>query len=453
MSMFTYFFWLVTFVAGVVVAFFVPETTVPVGGKFVFIGAWGAVLGLVLYNVCKRKLDIAEEDFNEALYSIKDSKLSMTSDLAVAGPDPLAAPTEPEDMPLPTGAISSKEALAKKVDEINVKFPLAAWKKYTRCLLKNRPVPEVIKSLEDLLPQLFPNASGILYMYAGTQTDLRKVLSFGETVISDDVIRPVECASFDAGDIVITDYSNPSVNGGCTHLHLHPHGISFCAPIEGCEEHFGILSLQTDVLPDNESMDDWHAKVSAVAASFGLYIATQNLSARYKQHSIRDTLTGLFNRRYMEESLVREVSAATRHRSPIGLIMLYPDAVAQIQEHRGRHAVEQLLWELGQRLPGYVRNEDIPCRYEGEVFCVILPGADLKITRDRAERIRHEISQLKIAYGETVLETTLSIGVAVMPTHAGDARGLLMAAGESMQMAIQSGANRVILADALGKKQ
>ncbi|SHL81439.1 diguanylate cyclase (GGDEF) domain-containing protein [Fibrobacter sp. UWT2] len=453
MSMFTYFFWLVAFIAGVAISYFVPETTVSIGGKFIFVGAWGAVLGLVLYNVCKRKLDIAEEDFNEALYSIKDSKLSMTSELPVTSPDPLAAQPEPEDMPLPTGAISSKEALAKKVDEICVKFPLDAWKKYTRCLLKDRPVPEVIKSLEELLPQLFPNASGILYMYAGTQTDLHKVLSFGETVISDDVIRPVECASFDAGDIVIADYSNPSLNGGCTHLHLHPHGVSFCAPIEGSEEHFGIFSLQTDVLPDNESMDDWHAKVSAVATTLGLYVANQNLSARYRQHSIRDSLTGLFNRRYMEESLVREVSAATRHRSPIGLIMLYPDAVAQIQEQRGRHAVEQLLWELGQRLPGYVRNEDIPCRYEGEVFCVILPGADLKITRDRAERIRHEISQLKIAYGETVLETTLSIGVAVMPVHAGDARGLLMAAGESMQMAIQSGANRVILADALGKKR
>jgi diguanylate cyclase (GGDEF)-like protein len=451
--MFTYFFWLVAFIAGVAISYFVPETTVSIGGKFIFVGAWGAVLGLVLYNVCKRKLDIAEEDFNEALYSIKDSKLSMTSELPVTSPDPLAAQPEPEDMPLPTGAISSKEALAKKVDEICVKFPLDAWKKYTRCLLKDRPVPEVIKSLEELLPQLFPNASGILYMYAGTQTDLHKVLSFGETVISDDVIRPVECASFDAGDIVIADYSNPSLNGGCTHLHLHPHGVSFCAPIEGSEEHFGIFSLQTDVLPDNESMDDWHAKVSAVATTLGLYVANQNLSARYRQHSIRDSLTGLFNRRYMEESLVREVSAATRHRSPIGLIMLYPDAVAQIQEQRGRHAVEQLLWELGQRLPGYVRNEDIPCRYEGEVFCVILPGADLKITRDRAERIRHEISQLKIAYGETVLETTLSIGVAVMPVHAGDARGLLMAAGESMQMAIQSGANRVILADALGKKR
>ena len=98
--MFTYFFWLVAFIAGVAISYFVPETTVSIGGKFIFVGAWGAVLGLVLYNVCKRKLDIAEEDFNEALYSIKDSKLSMTSELPVTSPDPLAAQPEPEDMPL-----------------------------------------------------------------------------------------------------------------------------------------------------------------------------------------------------------------------------------------------------------------------------------------------------------------------------------------------------------------
>ena len=162
-----------------------------------------------------------------------------------------------------------------------------------------------------------------------------------------------------------------------------------------------------------------------------------------------DALTGLFNRRYMEESLRREVSAARRHNTPIGIIMMYPDAIETVNKERGHHAVEQLLWELGQRLPGFIRTEDIPCRYEGDVFCVILPGADLKITRARAERIRNEISQLKIAYGESVLETTLSMGVAVMPAHAGDARGLLQAAGESMQMAVQSGGNRVILAEAL----
>ncbi|WP_298768689.1 GGDEF domain-containing protein [uncultured Fibrobacter sp.] len=448
MSMITYFIWLVAFVAGVTVSYFVPEDTLSLGGKFVFIGAWGAVLGLVLCSMCKKKVESAEVEFTETLNSIKGEKFDFATGLPIeteSAPEP-----ETEDIPLPKGAVSAKEAL-KNIEEAaaRVGFPLDVWKKYSRTLLKDRPVPEVLQALESLLPQLFPKASGILYMYAGEQTDLHKVLSFGEHVISDDVMRPAECASFDAGDIVITDFSKSDLNGGCTHLHHRPQGISFCAPIEGIEEHFGIFSLQVDALPDNESLDEWHAKVSIVATSLGLYVANQNLNIRYKQHSIRDNLTGLFNRRYMEESLTREVSAAIRHRTPIGLIMMYPDSVEEIQKQRGRHAVEQLLWELGQRLPAYVRNEDIPCRYDGDIFCVILPGADLKITRQRAEKIRNEISQLQIAYGDGILATTLSMGVAVMPVHAGDANSLLYMAGSSMQMAIQSGANRVIIADAL----
>jgi diguanylate cyclase (GGDEF)-like protein len=451
MSFLTYIFWLIAFVAGVVVSYFVPETTLSVGGKFFFVGAWGIVLGFVLYNICKKKVENAEAEFTETLNSIKGEKFDFVTGLPAS--EKREPELEPEDMPLPKGALPAKAAL-EKLDEqaVRVGFPLEVWKQYSRVLLKDRPVPEVVKALENLLPKLFPNAAGILYMYAGTQTDLHKVLSFGPYIISDDVIRPGECASYASGDIVITDYSTPELTGGCTHLHHHPKGVSFCAPIEGIEEHFGIFSLQTDVLPDNESLDDWHAKVSIVATTFGQYIANQNLNVRFKQQSIRDNLTGLFNRRYMEESLSREVSAAIRHKNPIGLIMLYPDAVVDIQQTRGRHAVEQLLWELGQRLPGYVRSEDIPCRYEGEVFCVILPGADLKITRQRADKIRNEISQLQIAYGDTILATTLSMGVSVMPVHASDVNSLLYTAAASMQLAIQSAGNRVIIADALNNR-
>ncbi|WP_297699189.1 GGDEF domain-containing protein [uncultured Fibrobacter sp.] len=451
MSFLTYIFWLIAFVAGVVVSYFVPETTLSVGGKFFFVGAWGIVLGFVLYNICKKKVENAEAEFTETLNSIKGEKFDFVTGLPAS--EKREPELEPEDMPLPKGALPAKAAL-EKLDEqaVRVGFPLDVWKQYSRVLLKDRPVPEVVKALENLLPKLFPNAAGILYMYAGTQTDLHKVLSFGPYIISDDVIRPGECASYASGDIVITDYSTPELTGGCTHLHHHPKGVSFCAPIEGIEEHFGIFSLQTDVLPDNESLDDWHAKVSIVATTFGQYIANQNLNVRFKQQSIRDNLTGLFNRRYMEESLSREVSAAIRHKNPIGLIMLYPDAVVDIQQTRGRHAVEQLLWELGQRLPGYVRSEDIPCRYEGEVFCVILPGADLKITRQRADKIRNEISQLQIAYGDTILATTLSMGVSVMPVHASDVNSLLYTAAASMQLAIQSAGNRVIIADALNNR-
>jgi diguanylate cyclase (GGDEF)-like protein len=235
-------------------------------------------------------------------------------------------------------------------------------------------------------------------------------------------------------------------------LHHHPQGISFCAPIEGLEEHFGILTIQTDELPEGEDLEFWKAKVSIVAATFGLYVANQNLNIRFQQHSIRDGLTGLFNKRYMEESLRREIFAAVRHKNPIGIIMMYPDNVQQIQSARGRHAVDQLLWELGQRLPNFIRNEDIPCRFEGDVLCVILPGAELKITRDRAEKIRNEISQLQISYGDAVLSTTLSLGVSVLPVHATDVESLIFAAQASMQMASNNGGNRVVLADALQQR-
>jgi diguanylate cyclase (GGDEF)-like protein len=186
-----------------------------------------------------------------------------------------------------------------------------------------------------------------------------------------------------------------------------------------------------------------------VAATFGLYVANQNLNLRFQQHSIRDSLTGLFNRRYMEESLRREVAAARRHNTPIGIIMMYPDAIDTIKNEKGHHAVEQLLWELGQRLPGFIRTEDIPCRYDGNVLCVILPGADSKITLERAERIRREISLLQIAYGDGILATNLSLGVAVMPDHAQDEGGLIYGAQMALQLSINNGGSRVVSVDAL----
>lgn len=458
MTMITYIVWLVAFVVGVVAAFLAPETSVPLTAKFGFLAAWGAVLGFVLYTICKKKIENTENDFNENLMYLKENNMELISGLSHDDEHERQEEEEPAPIPepkmdLPKGAISAKEALEQmETATFSVGIPLEPWKAFSRAILKNRPFGEVIKPLQELLPQLFPKASGVLYMYPGNQAELHKILSFGEQVISDDVIHPGECASFDIGDIVVSDFNKPNLTGGCTHLHRHPKGIAFCAPIEGLEEHFGIFTMQTDVLPDQESVEDWHAKVSILATAFGLYVANQNLKVRFEQHSIRDTLTGLFNRRYMEESLQREVTAAIRHKTPIGLIMIYPDMVGEIQNSRGRHAVEQLLWELGQRLPGYIRSEDIPCRYEGEVFCVILPGADLQITRQRAEKIRNEISQLQIAYGNGVLSTTLSVGVSVMPAHANDAASLLYAAQASMQYALQAGSNRVILADVLNQR-
>ena len=458
--MFSYIVWLIFFCGGVVGTYFIPDAKIPLEGKFVFIGAWGAVLGFIYYSIAKRKAQDAEADFAEALNESKQSpKTQYVPVVPTVAADehkvnsPIPPVRNPFESILPPGAMPVKEAFAKAEKHVaKAVFPLDQWNVFCKEILKNRPFPEVIEALEKVLPKLFPNAAGILYMYGDVQSELCKIFSFGDYVISDDKIMPMECASFNKGDIVVTDYKSGKFSGGCTHLHHHPQGISFCAPIEGLEEHFGILTIQADELPEGEDVEFWKAKVSIVAATFGLYVANQNLSIRFQQHSIRDSLTGLFNKRYMEESLRREIFSAARHTTPIGIIMMYPDNVQQIQSTRGRHAVDQLLWELGQRLPNFIRNEDIPCRFEGDVLCVILPGAELKITRDRAEKIRNEISQLQISYGDAVLSTTLSLGVSVLPVHATDVESLIFAAQASMQMASNNGGNRVVLADALQQR-
>ena len=448
MNIVKYIFWLVAFLMGVIVAYVVPEETMSTGAKFIFVGAWGAVLGFVFYTVCKRQIESIENDFNEVLNRPQPKVPQFVS----------VRPQEEKKPELPPGAIPAAQALKQSVPvsvqkldvaALKVGFPLASWNAFKLAVIRNRPFTEVIDAMQKLLPELFPEASGVLYMYGGVQTELSQIFRFGPNVISDETVLPAECASFNTGDIVVTDYSSPEVSSGCTHLHHRPKGIAVCAPVEGLEEHFGILTIQVDKLPETETKEYWQAKVSIVSAAFGLYVANQDLNMRFEQHSIRDVLTGLFNRRYMEESLNREITAATRHKSPIGIVMLYPDAIPAVQNAQGRHAVEQLFWELGQRLPSYIRGEDIPCRYSDDVFCVIMPGADLSITRDRAERIRNEISQLQIAYGEGILATTLSMGVAVMPTHAKDAGSLIYTAEASLQMAMQAGGNRVVMGDAV----
>ena len=448
MNIVKYIFWLVAFLMGVIVAYVVPEETMSIGAKFIFVGAWGAVLGFVFYTVCKRQIESIENDFNEVLNRPQPKVTQFV---------PIHQQEEKKP-DLPPGAIPAAQALKQSVPvsvkqldvaAFKVGFPLETWNAFKLAVIRNRPFTEVIDAMQKLLPELFPDASGVLYMYGGVQTELSQIFRFGPNVISDETVLPAECASFNTGDIVVTDYSSPEVSSGCTHLHHRPKGLAICAPVEGLEEHFGILTIQVDKLPETETKEYWQAKGSIVSAAFGLYVANQDLNMRFEQHSIRDVLTGLFNRRYMEESLNREITAAMRHKSPIGIVMLYPDAIPAVQNSQGRHAVEQLFWELGQRLPSYIRGEDIPCRYSDDVFCVIMPGADLSITRDRAERIRNEISQLQIAYGEGILATTLSMGVAVMPTHAKDAGSLIYTAEASLQMAMQAGGNRVVMGDAV----
>jgi diguanylate cyclase (GGDEF)-like protein len=187
-----------------------------------------------------------------------------------------------------------------------------------------------------------------------------------------------------------------------------------------------------------------------VADSLALAFSNLQLRDTLRQQSIRDVLTGMFNRRYMEESLEREIRRAARPGYPVGLIMLDLDHFKSFNDTFGHAAGDLLLRTVGEFLSVHIRAGDVACRFGGEEFVLILPEASLEITRQRAEHLREEIRHLNPEYrGQRLGPMTVSAGVAAYPTHGRDAEQLLRAADEALYLAKHAGRDRVAAAPRL----
>ena len=164
--------------------------------------------------------------------------------------------------------------------------------------------------------------------------------------------------------------------------------------------------------------------------------------------AIRDPLTGLFNRRYLEESLEREIAKSKRHKTPLGLIMLDADHFKVFNDSYGHLAGDVVLRNLSEVLVSYSRKEDIACRYGGEEFILVLPGTSVEVTQHRAEELRYIVESRKtVEYEQKVMpNVTISLGVAVLPEHGTSRERLLAAADEALYSAKKTGRNKVVVA-------
>ncbi len=219
-------------------------------------------------------------------------------------------------------------------------------------------------------------------------------------------------------------------------------------------EALGVLCLDADCdhASDDASRPLQHRMqfYGAVAKNLALAISNLRLRELLQQQALQDPLTGLPNRRFLIETLEREMHRSVRHGQPLSVIMLDVDNFKIFNDRFGHEAGDAVLVDLGALLRQSVRGEDAVSRYGGEEFIVLLPGADQDVALRRTESIRRKVELLTVDHhGQPLGRITISAGIAVYPLHAKDPNALLRAADQAMYASKRNGRNRTSLAPSL----
>jgi diguanylate cyclase (GGDEF)-like protein/PAS domain S-box-containing protein len=298
--------------------------------------------------------------------------------------------------------------------------------------------------------ELFPGTSGNLYLRNFGNDLLETVAAWGAARLAGDpVIGKDDCWALRRGQLHVVE--DPGSKLLCQHLIAPPAGPCLCAPILGQGELLGMLHVQLGAveahLPDavrKQRLASQQAWALTVSEHIALALANVRLRESLSAQAVRDSLTGLYNRRHMEQALEREILRAARNRRTVGVIMLDLDHFKNFNDTHGHEAGDMLLRLLGDYLVTHVRAEDIACRYGGEEFVVILPEASPEMSRSRAEELWKGVQGLHVNYhGELLRGVTTSVGVAAFPSHGKTVAELMRAADAAMYAAKRQGRDRV----------
>jgi len=291
--------------------------------------------------------------------------------------------------------------------------------------------------------QIFPVQVGALYIISPSRNSVEAVAVWGDTELAERTFAPPECWALRRGRMHWVENSRSGLV--CRHIHHAPPDGYLCIPMMAQSEAIGVLHLMQ---PENVKMTETKQRM-AITMSEHIAMALSNLRLHetLRSQSIRDPLTGLFNRRFMEESLELEIRRASRNQRPLGMIMMDLDHFKYFNDNFGHEAGDLLLKELGALLRGNIRGEDIACRYGGEEFTLILPEGSGPVTRQRAEFYKEAIQRLDIHYrGHPLGRITASMGVAIFPDHGRTAKALVEAADKALYRSKSAGRDRVTMA-------
>jgi len=309
---------------------------------------------------------------------------------------------------------------------------------------------EASSVIKQFVIKLFPNESGVLYIINDSRNFLEAMVTWGELAI-EPVFSPDDCWALRRGQINMVGASHSGVL--CLEC-VVPEIFSYymCLPMMAQGETVGILNIRHVKNPANNDQARYFEAQKQLATTVAEHIASAlaNLRLRQKlrEQSIRDPLTGLFNRRYMEEFMKRELHRAKRSNAPLGIILFDIDNFKIFNDTAGHDAGDKVLQALAALMKSQIREEDIACRFGGEEFILILPEMPLDKIKERAEDLRSQAQALVLTHKDKPLgPITISLGVSIFPLNGATAEVLIKSADQAMYRAKQSGKNRVVVSD------
>lgn len=308
-------------------------------------------------------------------------------------------------------------------------------------------VQEVYAGVVQYISRMFPDVSGALFILNREKNALAAVAKWGGQQPGAEIFSPDACWALRIGHEHLVQ--EPGSALVCQHLPESSQGY-LCAPMIAHGETLGLLLLLSDPQETSpgETLNESKQRLASLATrQIALSLANLNLRNSLLQQAIRDPLTGLFNRRYLEEILEREILRVQRKNAPLGIIMLDLDLFKHYNDTYGHEAGDTLLQTLSSYLQANIRQEDVVCRYGGEEFLLIMPEASLETTRQRAEKLRQGTQDLQVEYQGRVLgPVNVSLGVAVFPDHGASGEEVIRAADLALYRAKEGGRNRVVTA-------
>lgn len=251
-----------------------------------------------------------------------------------------------------------------------------------------------------------------------------------------------------------TPYAVTDVGSGlvCPHVRQHmgdtrEDPCSLCLPLMAQGHTLGVLHLRgaVDLLADSEAT----TYLNDITGQLCLAVSNLRLQESLRTQSIRDPLTGLFNRRYLEASMQRELARTQRSGQETAVFLLDVDHFKRFNDTHGHDAGDALLSDLGILLQQFCRADDVACRYGGEEFVLLLPELGQAAALERAEQLLVQIRGIAVRLRkDRIGGVTASLGLALFPQHGRTGEQLLSAADQALYRAKHNGRDQVMLAGA-----